>query len=266
MSGVAIGVGLLYSRVLAGRGVPHAFTTRAGGISAGIFASLNFGNPGDLKPEERDPLSNIHANFAGVLNAIGCGDRELVQVHQVHGGAVHAVRAGQAAHPGPSDTRADALVTRDGARVLAVRIADCAPVLIASSDGRAVAAVHAGWRGVVAGVVRNALAALRAEDGGQCFVAAVGPCLSVMHFEIGPEVAAEFEREFGPTTPHLRPGPRGRPLLDLKGALREQLEHAGVEEVDVMPHCTYADAERFFSHRRDAGRTGRMAAVIGVKG
>lgn len=254
--------------------VPHAFTTRAGGVSAGVFASLNFGNPGDLPPERRDPMANIRENWRRVLDAIGAGGRELVEVHQVHGAVVHVVRRGERAHAGDHDTKADAIVTDDPSRVLAIRVADCAPVLIASLDGRVVAAVHAGWRGVVAGILPAAVHAMRGLAPESCrggLAAAIGPCIGVDAFEVGPEVVAEFERVFGAGTRHVRAAAGSNWRVDLKGALAEQLADAGLssDRIDVLTHCTYADADQFFSHRRathEGTVTGRMAAVIGPVG
>lgn len=256
---------LLASAALHRCGVRHAFTTRRGGVSTGIFDSLNFGNPGDLPQDQRDPPSNIAANLHRVLAALDLRERELIQVHQVHGDGVRTVVPGRPAHDGPHDTRADAIVTTDPRRVLAIRTADCAPVLIASRDGRAVAAVHAGWRGVIAGVTAAAVRAMRALAPESCasgLVAAIGPCIGPGAFEVGREVAAEFERAFGPATPHIRRGERL--TVDLPAALREQLRAAGLAEADIdLPaHCTHERADLFFSHRRDRGRTGRMVAVI----
>ncbi len=253
--------------------MPHAFTTREGGVSTGIFASLNFGNPGELPLEDRDPPANIRANWDRVLSAIGVGDaqgraRAIVEVHQVHAAAVHVVRSGDRATP--RDVKADAIVSDDPSRVLAVRVADCAPVLLASRDGRVVAAVHAGWRGVVGGVLPCAIARMRAL-GATDLVAAIGPCISVHHFEVGPEVVAEFERIFGRDDEIVPPGARaspansGKAMVDLKAALRHQLLASALpaSAIDTCPHCTVRDATEFFSHRRDRGLTGRMAAVIG---
>jgi polyphenol oxidase len=249
-----------------GRAAPvHAFTTRVGGVSGGDFASLNFGNPGELPPERRDPHGNIRANWERVLTAIGAAGRELVEVHQVHGAAVHVVRAGEDARPGGRDVKADAIVTDDPRRVVAVRVADCAPVLMSSGDGRVVAAVHAGWRGVVAGVAPAAVAAMRGL-GAAGIVAAVGPCIECAAFEVGEEVAAEFDRVFGAGAGVVdRSGVK--PHVDLKRALRVQLERAGVDPalIEVLPGCTVSEPARFYSHRRDRERTGRMAAVIGPR-
>lgn len=253
---------LLRSSVLS---VPHAFSTRAGGVSRGPFASLNLGNPNPVPGgHARDPVANMDENFRRITHAIGCEGREIVQVYQVHGGAAHVVHRGAPTHTGPGDTRADAIVTDDPGRVLCVRVADCAPVLIASGDGRVVAAVHAGWRGVIANVTTAAIAEM-AKLGAQNLSAAVGPCISLENFEVGPEVAAEFLRVFGDDAP-VRPSPRSdeKKHIDLKACLERQLRAAGVERVEVLPHCTVRDRELFYSHRRDEGLTGRMGAFIGT--
>lgn len=257
---------LLHSSLLATLGVPHAFTTRRGGVSRGIFDSLNFGNPGDLPPHERDPVETIRANRASVFSSIGAASRVLVEVHQVHGAAVHILRAGHPDHAASQDAKADALVTDDPSRLIAVRVADCTPILLASLDGSVVAAVHAGWRGVISGVLPAAISAMR-DLGARDIHAAIGPCISAAHFEVGPEVAAEFTRVFGQDASLVALHPRapGKWLIDLKAALLRQSQRAGLSRVDVLPHCTVAMPDLFYSHRRDAGRTGRMMAVIGPR-
>lgn len=255
------------SGLLARIGVPHGFSTRAGGVSRGPFDSLNFGSPSDLPPERKDPAENLRENWARLLGVIGAGGRRVLHVHQVHGAAVRVVRPGEAAEPG---FKADALVTDDVGAVAEVRVADCVPVLMASADGRVVAAVHAGWRGVIEGAARAAAEAM-CGLGAEGLVAAVGPCISVEHFEVGPEVIAEFERVFGSRAPvraHRDAGAvrAGKGFVDLKAALRMQLAEAGVVEVEVLPHCTVGEPGLFFSHRRERGVTGRMVGVIGPRG
>ncbi|MDX2130770.1 MAG: polyphenol oxidase family protein [Planctomycetota bacterium] len=266
MSG-SVRPGVLRSERLAARAVPHAFTTRVGGVSAGVFASLNFGNPMDLAGEDRDPTSNIAENFRRVLVEVGAAGREVVQTYQVHGARAQVFRAGDpsrdAGTQGALDFKADALVTDDPARVLAVRVADCAPVLLASEDGRVVAAVHAGWRGVVAGVASEAVRAMHAL-GATSIIGAIGPCIGPDEFEVGPEVLAEFRRVFGPDAP-VRERAGGKGDVDLKAALRTQLARAGVSELDVLPGCTAGEPARFFSHRRDKGVTGRMVGLVGPR-
>ncbi len=250
---------VITSPLLASRGIPHCFSTRQGGVSTGMFSSLNLGNPGDLPVDQRDPASNIRENFRRILAAIGCEGRTLAEVHQVHGGAVAWAPGPHPSADRAPDPKADALLTGDPARILAIRVADCCPILLASADGRFVGSVHAGWRGVVAGVLPNAIAALRAR-GAANLLAAIGPCIGPDHFEVGPEVAAAFARMFEPGV--IRAGVGDRSMIDLKEALHRQAAGAGIRECDALPHCTFRDADLFFSHRRDRGRTGRTAALI----
>ena len=259
---------LLRSSLFADIGVPHAFTTRQGGVSSGAFSSLNFGNPSELPPDiPRDPVPNIAANFRIVQEGLNSTERSIVQVHQVHGRASH-VHVGVSDSPlartlTGKDPKADAIVTRDATSLVAIRTADCCPVLLSSTDGRVVAAVHAGWRGVISGVALTAVADMQALGATQ-IAAAIGPCISVEHFEIGPDVSAEFRRVFGDAAP-LRAGPRGKDHADLQTALELQLRSTGITAVDVLAYCTVASPELFFSHRRDKGVTGRMVALIGPR-
>lgn len=253
----------LTSPLLTRIGVPHAFSTRLGGVSAPPFASLNFGNPSALPDPERDPRENIRRNWSLLLRTIGAAGREAVQVHQVHGDGVLVVEPGTPARADGPETKADAIVTADPARLLAVRVADCAPVLVTSLDARHVAAIHAGWRGAIAGVAPRAVEAMR-RLGARGLAAAVGPCLAADAFEVGPEVAEQFEAAFGRDSPVIVRG-QGRPHIDLKLALAIQLRAAGVDQIDVLPHCSFRDANLFFSHRRERGVTGRMVGVIGPK-
>ncbi|HWE02845.1 MAG TPA: peptidoglycan editing factor PgeF [Tepidisphaeraceae bacterium] len=255
--------GVVYysSTLLHSVGAPHAFSTRIGGVSPAPFDSLNLGNPNGC--ESQDDYDRIWENYRLLHRAAGCHDRQRpCRVHQVHGNAVAVVRGGQ-----EFDTRvkADALVTDDPSRTLSVRVADCVPILIADGDGRHVAAVHAGWRGVVGGAVTAAMKFLSAAAPGGRFVAAIGPCIGVDAFEVGEEVLAAFVRAFGEQSRAIcRPGEPGKGFVDLKEAVRRQLLAAGVDadRIDVSDRCTFRDADEFYSHRRENGVTGRMAAVI----
>ncbi|NUQ52300.1 MAG: peptidoglycan editing factor PgeF [Phycisphaerales bacterium] len=290
---------LLRSELLTRLGVPHAFTTRIGGVSNGVFESLNFGNPAEFKGEQRDPPANIQRNLELVQHAIGAAWREVVQVYQVHGASVHVLTSGRRSHPTQNDTKADAMVTRDPSRVLVVRVADCAPVLLTSGDAKVVAAVHAGWRGVVSGVLLNAVRVVQSE-GAREISAAIGPCIGAASFEVGPEVLDEFVRAFGSEMVGELPSgwrvgdaiegvnevsgiagrgageqPRvvawrradGKAQVDLRGALEVQLRDVGVDRarIEHVGGCTARDASLYFSHRRELGKTGRLIGMIGVK-
>lgn len=252
---------LLQSSVLK---CPHGFSTRNGGVSTGMFSTLNFGNPGDLL-EGRDSPANIRANFQRVLNAVGIAERQIIQVHQVHGNLVHIVKAGHSVNPETPDIKADAIVTNDPRFVVAVRVADCAPILLESTDGSIVAAVHAGWRGAVSGVLTAAVEAMR-ELGATEIHAAIGPCIGAAAFEVGPEVLVAFDMRFGADRGITAAHPTGKGAVNLKRALEIELANAGVKHVETLANCTVSEPQVFFSHRRDRGLTGRMIGFIGPRG
>jgi YfiH family protein len=239
-------------------GVPHGFSTRLGGSSPPPFDSLNLGNPNGCA--RQDDYERIYANFDRFQSAVGVGGRKRCWVYQVHGGHVVEVERGEPFENGP---RADALVSDDPTRVMSVRVADCVPVLLASESGRIVAAVHAGWRGVIAGVVPNSLERMRAPAA----VAAIGPGIGFDAFEVGPEVLKQFEDAFGAEAP-IRRRDDGKGHVDLRAAIRIQLLRAGVagDRIETTDRCTFRDADEFFSHRREHGVTGRMAAIISPVG
>ncbi len=254
-----LGVVFYRSPQLAAAGVGHAFSTRLGGVSRPPFDSLNFGSPAGAT----DPAEHIAENHARLAAAAGLVGRQPQWVWQVHGCGVAVVG------PGPFENarQADAVVTARVDRSVSVRSADCCPVLLATADGRAVAAAHAGWRGAVAGVAAAAVAELCRAAGASPgdVVAAVGPCISAAAFEVGPEVLAAFAERFGDDTVR-RDGPAGKGHADLPEAVRRSLLAAGVraDRIDTTDRCSFGHADEFFSHRRDHGLTGRMAAVIGV--
>jgi YfiH family protein len=252
------GVVTYQSDLLRQAGVVHAFSTRLGGSSEGPYASMNLAHPpGD---SVADPASAL--NYDRLKAALGLTDHELVWCHQVHGCTAATVSSGT-----QNQLEADALLTDRPTVLLSIRVADCVPILLAGEDGRAVAAVHAGWRGVVAGVVPRTIAEMRARFGidPQRTLAAIGPCIRDAHFEVGPEVAAEFRRVdlAGAVVEAAYP----KPHIDLVGAVTQQLHRAGIDatRIDQTDRCTYRDADEFFSHRRGKGVTGRMAAVIAAR-
>jgi polyphenol oxidase len=253
--------GVVYysSTLLEAAKVPHAFSTRIGGVSPKPFDSLNLGNPSTCAI--KDDTSLIRENYRRLLGAIGCAELPLCHVHQVHGNQVKFLRRGEEF---VNHAQADAMVSDDPTRVASVRVADCVPILLSRRDGMIVAAIHAGWRGVIANVVGAAIKTMNCE--GNEIVAAIGPCIGMEAFEVGGEVLEEFRRAFGDEAPlGAKEGNKGH--VDLKAAVKIQLLNAGVEEnaIDVSDRCTYRDAEEFFSHRRENGVTGRLAAVIAAK-
>jgi YfiH family protein len=249
------------SPILSRAGVPHAFSTRIGGVSSAPYDSLNLGNPSGLSRDQQDLSDHIAENYRRLHRAIGCESRQRCFVHQVHGGDVLRVSSTSGFSNGAC---ADALITSDPAKLLAIRVADCVPILIATDDGSQVAAVHAGWRGVVANVLVNTINEMNVAPA--CLFAAIGPCIGFDAFEVGEEVLREFTRLFGKESP-LRPHDTtpGKGFVNLRVAVRTQLLRAGLslDRIDSTDRCTFHDADEFFSHRRDRGVTGRMAAVIG---
>lgn len=257
------GVRIYVSPLLEAAGVPHAFSTRVGGVSRPPFDSMNLGNPNGCAVQDLTP--NIAANYQRLMAIIGCDGRERLYLHQVHGSVVYTAEPGQ---PFDIHQKGDALATADPGRVLSVRVADCVPVLLSSRDGRVVAAAHAGWRGVIAGVVPNAITAMqqiRPSLAPADVLVAIGPSIGPDNFEVGPEVLAEFDKAF--PTPVVRPyaDNTGKGTVDLREALRRQVLSLGVPDsrIDTTDRCTVRDRDEFFSHRRDNGVTGRMAALIG---
>jgi polyphenol oxidase len=252
------GVVFYASTLLDEIGIPHAFSTRMGGVSTFPFASLNLGNPNGCP--QQDDLANIAENYRRLQSAIGCEKFQRCYVHQVHGDCVVNTDADFSVH-----LKADALVTADPQTVLSIRIADCAPILISDAKGHHVAAAHAGWRGAVAGVIQAAVKRLceMSQVDASTFTAAIGPCIGFDAFEVGPEVLDEFGRVFGDEAP-IRHVSNNKGHVDLSQACRLQLLRCGLnpDRVDVTDRCTYRDADEFFSHRRENGVTGRMAALI----
>ena len=246
------GVAYYLSPLLRNLGVPHGFSTRIGGMSPEPFDSLNLGNPNGCEIQDDHP--RVEQNYQRFQAAIGCGDRQRCFVHQIHGGEVATVIRDR---PFENQTKADALVSDDPSRALAMRVADCVPILLASDDGTRVAAIHAGWRGIIADVIPNALSIFMPH------VAAIGPCIAFDAFEVGGEVLDMFAQKFGPSAP-IRRTYNGKGHVDLREAAKMQLLRAGIaaDRIDMSDRCTYRDADEFFSHRRDKGVTGRMAALI----
>jgi purine-nucleoside/S-methyl-5'-thioadenosine phosphorylase / adenosine deaminase len=243
-------------------GVVAAFTGRAGGTSDAPFATLNLG----LRVQ--DDLRRVLANRRRVATVLGLAGRPWALARQVHGATILHVRAdllGQGPPEGkPTVGEADGLVTTDPGVVLAVLTADCAPVLLADPRAGVVGAVHAGWRGLAAGVVEAGVAAL-AELGADpgATIGLVGPSVGGCCYAVGPEVVEAVGGRYPAALATTRDG---RPAVDPAAGAAQALAQAGVGQVRVAGECTVDLEERFFSHRRDNGRTGRQAGLIALAG
>ena len=230
------------------RGVRALVTTRAGGLSAAPWAGLNLGTAvGD------DPAT-VAANRRLLAALLPHEPRWL---RQVHGTGV--VDAGTVGSPAPE---ADAAFTRTPGVVCVVQMADCLPVLLAARDGSAVAAAHAGWRGLAGGVLENTVAALGVPP--HRLVAWLGPAIGPERFEVGEEVRTAFIAGGDTAAGAFRPAGPGKWMADLFALARLRLTGLGVEQVYGGGLCTSSDPARFYSHRRDR-TTGRHAALVWIE-
>ncbi len=250
------GLVVLQSPRLADAGFRHGFSTRQGGVSEAPFESLNLGL---AAAEERDARDRIDENRRRFAAAIGAEGLPWVATQQVHGAAVFWAGAGPATLGIPV---ADAVVSATPRQLLSVRTADCLPILLACPRSGVAASVHAGWRGLVAGVIGAAIDSMEPLGADrQGLLAAIGAAIGGGAYEVGEEVEQAFAAAGGGGVFGRR---GGRPHLDLFATAVAQLERAGVpaERIDGTPLCTFADEARFFSYRRDGPRSGRLAAVI----
>ncbi len=246
----AIAIDILRPDWPAPPGVHAAFTLRGGGASAAPYDSLNVG------AHVADDAAAVSENRRRVRAALLLPS-EPVWLHQVHGAQV--VELG-AASPGEAQgATADASLTRRAGQVCVVQVADCLPVLLAVTDGSAVAAAHAGWRGLAAGVLEAVVTRLAVAP--QRLIAWLGPAIGPRHFEVGEEVRGAFLARASGAAAAFSANERGRWQCDLPALARQRLAALGVSAVYGGGECTYADAQRFFSFRRD-GRCGRMAALV----
>lgn len=247
----------LDSALLRQAGFRHAFFTRNGGVSAGPYESLSFSESvGDL-PE------NVRENLARAAVVLGVEPARLFFLSQVHGRTAHVVDGGSR-RDDVVRTEGDVLLSADPGVACGVRSADCVPVLVADRRSGAVAAVHAGWRGVVAGAVESAVERLRALVGGELdLIAAIGPHISLQAFEVSEDVAAELLRS-SPDPGVVERPPGARPHVDLRRIARAKLTALGLapHAIDDVPGCTVLDRARFFSYRRDGARSGRHLSAI----
>jgi polyphenol oxidase len=219
---------------------------RGGGVSSGTYASLNLGDHvGDLPEAVLQNRRNLKAS-AGL-------PAEPEWLSQVHG-----VNVADLDTLAPRAT-ADAAVARAPGRICAILTADCMPLVFATESGDAVAAAHAGWRGLSAGVIEETVKALQAPAA-QLLVW-LGPAIGASHFEVGEEVRAEFLKGDPECLDAFKLNSRGRYLADLALLARRRLSALGISRIYESGECTYTQADRYFSHRRD-GVTGRQVTLI----
>lgn len=221
-------------------------TTRNGGVSEGPFASLN------LAAHVGDDPERVQENRMLLRAALGF-ESEPGWLNQVHGTRV--VRAGSV----PAGAEADAALAESPRVVCSVLTADCLPVLFCNDIGTVVAAAHAGWRGLAAGILEQTIAAMGLPP--RRLLAWLGPAIGPGAFEVGPEVRARFMADRPQAGAAFQAGAGDRYLADLYLLARQQLETAGVAHVFGGEFCTYSEPELFFSYRRD-GVCGRMASMI----
>jgi polyphenol oxidase len=246
---------------LDGDDIRHAFFTRAGGVSEGLFASLNCGFSSADAPE------NVVENRRLAMAELDLPPDRLTTCYQVHSAAVAVVE-----RPWHQDDRprADAMVTRAPGVALGILTADCAPVLFADRQARVIGAAHAGWRGALGGVLEatvTAMAKLGAAP--ERIAAAIGPAIGQASYEVGPEFPAPFLAEDADNAAFFLSAPRpGHFLFDLPGYVARRLRRLGLARVARTGGDTAAEADRFFSYRRSCLRTepdyGRELSAIAL--
>lgn len=246
-----------------------AFSTREGGVSEGPYASLNLGIRTDDDP------ARVVVNRTRLCTAVGADADGATMGWQRHGSVVTRATPRGIVTPGTVYEHCDGLWSDERERAMLLLTADCLPIAIARADGErpAVGILHAGWRGLLAGIVANGVRALTQEASpatppapgrksrsrGGSLVAAIGPAIGPCCYEVGEEVASPYRQAFGDEIVRDR-------KLDLWTAAERALRATGVERVDRFDLCTACHSDRFFSHRRDDGRTGRQGVIAYVAG
>ncbi|MDX8402616.1 MAG: peptidoglycan editing factor PgeF [Mariprofundaceae bacterium] len=244
---------LIASRLLGAHGITGWFTTRLGEPEAAPHEAF------DCNPASRRARRNIAR-----LRRAGMPDAPH-QAQQVHG-----AKAWICAGPGRiHEAEADILIACEPCTPVAVRTADCLPVLLADAEAEVVAAVHAGWRGIACGTITAAIRRMAACGANPArMLASLGPCIGPCCFEIGWECARQLSQVHPQAHTAIRTGKAGNPHADLAALARLQLSAAGLDasHIETIPACTACDPVRFHSHRRDAGHTGRHLAIVWLSG
>ncbi|MCF4126656.1 peptidoglycan editing factor PgeF [Methylobacterium sp. SyP6R] len=241
-------------------GIRHAFFTRQGGVSEGLYASLNGGlGSGD------DP-ARVRENRRRMTAQLALPSENLISLYQIHSAEALVVEAPLKERP-----RADAMATRVPGLALGILTADCGPILFADPVNRVVGAAHAGWKGALTGVIEATLAAMEGLGAARTgIVAVLGPTIGPQAYEVGPEFRERFETADPDNARYFAVSPEraSHSLFDLPAYIVARLERAGIGEVANLSLCTYADPDRFFSYRRTTHRAevdyGRLVSAIAV--
>ena len=228
-------------------GIRHAFFTRTGGVSSGIYESLN-GGVGSL-----DAPAKVAENRARMAAALGVAPQRLLSVYQIHSPDVVVAET-------PWDTadrpRADAIVTRTPALAIGIGTADCGPVLFADQEARVIGAAHAGWRGALTGVLEATIEAMEKLGADRRrVIAAAGPMIRQPNYEVGQDLIDRFLAADKDYARFFAPAARtSHAQFDLPGFIVARLQMAGVAKVEDLGLCTYADPDQFYSYRRATHR------------
>lgn len=237
--------------------VRHGFFGRQGGCSTGIFTSLN------TSMSSGDDLNRVAQNRSQAVETLGFHPPSLATVRQVHSSAVRTLTK-----PPSGNEMADAMVANVSGVTLGILTADCVPVLLADPHAGVIGAAHAGWRGAVDGIIAatvDAMIGLGADPAR--ITAAIGPAISRANYEVGPQFAADLLARHPQAGNRITRPDVGREHFDLPGFVADQLRCAGVGQIHDLGICTYADSDRYFSHRRathEGSTTGRQIALIGL--
>ncbi|TPW31740.1 peptidoglycan editing factor PgeF [Martelella alba] len=243
----------------AGTSIRHGFFSRTGGVSTGIYASLNCG------PGSKDRMEDVIENRARVAGWFGATADNLITVHQVHSAEAVAVSAPFA----DGRPQADALVTKTPGLVLGVLTADCGPVLFADPSAGVIAAAHSGWRGAFTGILEATITAMEKMGAmRENITACLGPTISRAAYEVGPEFVATFKEHNTDNHRFFSPSiNRGHAMFDLPAFVGEKLNAAGIG-FEIIDHCTYGDEDGLFSYRRTTHRReadyGRQISAIAI--
>jgi YfiH family protein len=239
--------------------VLHAVFTRLGGKSGGAFRSLNVGQ---LVGDEQ---TAVQANHGLIFRTLGIKPMQVVTARQIHGAHTTCVGVMERGTMVPAT---DSLISQTRGVSLLLRFADCLPLMLYDPVQQAIALVHAGWRGLLAGAVPNTVVALQRAFGcrPRDLIAGLGPAIGPCCYEIGSEVVARVEHVFGSRNELLSMHPDGSVHFDLPAAARWQLRREGVQQIEDCALCTSCTTDEFFSHRAEKGRTGRFAAILALRG